>query len=281
VVRRSGVKVNFIEVGPAVFVLRYPVLDVSVTLILGETSAAVVDTLSSDRQARELRDVVRTVTALPLVLVNTHYHFDHSYGNRILAEGDRPIWGHEAAARALREDGEQDQRLWYEMYRPTHPDLAEELAAVSIRPPDHTVHRQATVDLGGRVVELLHFGRGHTDGDIVVSVADASVLVAGDLVESAGPPSFGDAYPLEWPETVGAILHVTTPATVVVPGHGPAVDVDFVRAQHNDLTELAWLIRDGHADGAPAEAIAAKAPFDPPTALKAVRRGLAELGGRL
>jgi glyoxylase-like metal-dependent hydrolase (beta-lactamase superfamily II) len=273
--------VNFVEVGPAVFVLRYPVLDVSVTLILGERCAAVVDTLSSDQQARELRDAVRRVTALPLVLVNTHHHFDHSYGNGTLAEGDRPIWGHEAAARALREEGERYQRLWYEMYKPTHPDLAEELAAVAIRPPDHTVHRQATVDLGGRVVELLHFGRGHTDGDIVVSVTDASVLVAGDLVESGGPPSFGDAYPLEWPETLGAVLHLTTPATVVVPGHGPAVDPDFVRGQHDDLSALAWLIRDGHADGAPAEAIAAKAPFEPPTALEAVRRGLAELGGRI
>jgi glyoxylase-like metal-dependent hydrolase (beta-lactamase superfamily II) len=272
---------SFVEVGPAVFVLRYPVLDVSVTLILGEAAAAVVDTLSSDRQARELRDAVRTVTSLPLVLVNTHYHFDHSYGNAVLAEGDRPIWAHEVAARRLREDGGRDQRLWYEMYRPTLPDLAEELAAVTVTPPDHTVHRQATVDLGGRVVELLHLGRGHTDGDIVVSVADASVLVAGDLVESSGPPSFGDAYPLEWPETVGAVLHLTTPATVVVPGHGPAVDVDFVRAQHDDLTEMAWLIRDGHADGAPAEAIAAKAPFDLQTSLKAVRRGLAELGGRI
>jgi glyoxylase-like metal-dependent hydrolase (beta-lactamase superfamily II) len=273
--------VSFVEVGPAVFVLRYPVLDVSVTLVVGEAAAAVVDTLSSDRQARELRDAVRSVTPLPLVLVNTHYHFDHSYGNAILAEGDRPVWGHEAAARALRDDGERDQRLWYEMYRPTLPDLAEELAAVTIRPPDHLVHRQATVDLGGRVVELLHFGRGHTDGDIVVSMADASVLVAGDLVESGGPPSFGDAYPLEWPETVGALLHLVTPATVVVPGHGPTVGMDFVRAQHDDLTELAWLIREGHADGAPAEAIAAKAPFDPATSLKAVQRGLAELGGRV
>jgi glyoxylase-like metal-dependent hydrolase (beta-lactamase superfamily II) len=272
---------HFVEVGPAVFVLRYPVLDVSVTLILGETSAAVVDTLSSDRQARELRDAVRTVTPLPLVLVNTHYHFDHSYGNRILAEGDRPIWGHEAAARALREEGEQDQRHWYERYKPTHPELAEELAAVTVTPPNHTVHRQATVDLGGRVVELLHFGRGHTDGDMVVSVADASVLVAGDLVESSGPPSFGDAYPLEWPEALDGLLRLATPATVVVPGHGPAVGLDFVRAQHDDLTALAWLIRDGHADGAPAEAIAAKAPFDPPTALTAVRRGLAELDGRV
>ncbi|WP_442933713.1 hypothetical protein [Micromonospora sp. CPCC 206060] len=42
---------------------------------------------------------------------------------------------------------------------------------------------------------------------------------------------------------------------------------------------LAWLIRDGHADGAPAERLAARAPFGPRAALAAVRRGYAELTG--
>jgi glyoxylase-like metal-dependent hydrolase (beta-lactamase superfamily II) len=272
--------VGFDEVAPAVFVLRYPVLDVSVVLVLGEEAAAVVDTLSTEAQARELMSEVRAVTGLPLVLVNTHHHFDHSFGNAVLAEGDRPIWAHEEAARALREEGARWQRQWYEMFLPHDAALAEGLAAVEVRPPDRTVHTQATVDLGGRTLDLLHLGRGHTDGDIVVCVPDASVMAAGDLVESAGPPGFGDAYPLEWPETLGALLRLLTPTTVVVPGHGPPVDVDFVRAQHDDLTELAWLIREGHADGAPAEAIAAKAPFEVDTALTAVRRGLAELGGR-
>ena len=272
---------GFVELAPAVYVLRYPVLEVSVTLIVGDEAAAVVDTLSTDAQARELLTAVRAITPLPLVLVNTHHHFDHSFGNGVLAEGGRPVWAHEEAARELREDAARWQRLWYDQFLPTHPELAEGLAAVEVRPPDRTLHAQATVDLGGRLVELRHLGRGHTNGDIVVEVPDASVLVAGDLVESAGPPGFGDAYPLEWPETLGALLHLATAATVVVPGHGPAVDIDFVRAQHDDLTELAWLIREGHADGAAAEAIAAKAPFENWAALIAVRRGLAELGGRI
>ena len=272
---------TFVEIAPAVYLWRYPVLDVSVTLIVGDEVAAVVDTLSTQAQARELLTAVRAVTPLPLVLVNTHHHFDHSFGNGVLAEGDRPIWAHEEAARALREEAGRWQRVWYEMFLPTHPELAEGLAAVEVRPPDQTLHTRATVEFGGRLVDLRHLGRGHTEGDIVVVVPDASVLVAGDLVESSGPPGFDDAYPLEWPETLDGLLHLATPATVVVPGHGPPADVDFVRSQHDDLTELAWLIREGHADGASAEAIAAKAPFDAAAALTAVRRGLAELGGRI
>ena len=40
-------------------------------------------------------------------------------------------------------------------------------------------------------MEIAHLGRGHTDGDLVVVVPDADVVFAGDLIESAGPPSVG------------------------------------------------------------------------------------------
>jgi glyoxylase-like metal-dependent hydrolase (beta-lactamase superfamily II) len=142
------------------------------------------------------------------------------------------------------------------------------------------VHRAATLRIGGRVVVLRHLGRGHTAGDLVVQVPDADLLLAGDLVEQSGPPAFGDSFPLEWPETVAGLLHLAGPGTIVVPGHGRPVDREFVAAQHRDLATLAWLIRDGDADGAPAEAVAAKAPFGPAVALAAVRRGYAELAGR-
>ena len=141
------------------------------------------------------------------------------------------------------------------------------------------MHLESTLDVGGRTVILRHLGRGHTDGDLVVQVPDADLLVAGDLVESSGPPSFGDSYPLEWPETVAELLRLTTPRTVVVPGHGPVLGADEVRAQHEQLATLAWLIRDGHADGAPAERVAARAPFGPTVTLPAIRLGYAELAG--
>ncbi|MGE5830990.1 MAG: MBL fold metallo-hydrolase [Micromonosporaceae bacterium] len=274
---------RFAEVAADVYVLRFPVLDVNATLVVGEEAAVVVDTLSTDAQAGELLAAVRGITPLPLVLVNTHAHFDHCYGNAVLAD-DCPgggIWAHEATATTLRERGESLQREQYVEWLPTDPELAEGLAAVSLRPPDRTVHTLSTMDIGGRALELRHFGRGHTDGDLVVSVPDADVLLAGDLIEQGAPPSFGDAYPLDWPETVAEMLQLTLPTTVVVPGHGHPVDVDFVRAQHEELTTLAWLIRDGHADGAAIEAVAAKAPFDRKTALVAVQRGYAELAGRI
>jgi glyoxylase-like metal-dependent hydrolase (beta-lactamase superfamily II) len=269
-----------VEVARDVHVLRYPVLDVNATLVVGDGGALLVDTLSTDAQARELLDAVRRVTAAPLTVVNTHHHFDHCFGNGVVAGTDRPVWAHEEAARLLQGHAARLQRDWYLEWSPTDLELADGLAAVTVRPPDHTVHREVTLEPGGRPVRLRHLGRGHSVGDLVVQVTDADVLIAGDLVEEGGPPMFGDGYPLEWPETLIALLALMSPSTVVVPGHGALVDADFVRAQHADLTTLEWLIRDGHADGASVTEVAAKAPFGPDAARVAVERGYAELSGR-
>ena len=44
-------------------------------------------------------------------------------------------------------------------------ERAEEAAAAVVSPPDRTFSSVTAIDLGDRVVELVHPGRGHTDGD--------------------------------------------------------------------------------------------------------------------
>lgn len=267
------------EVAAGVYVLRQPVLDVNATLIVGDGAALVVDTLSTAGQAGEFARAARSVTDAPWTVVNTHHHFDHCFGNATL--GGDVIWAHEATATELRERGGHWQHLWYEQWQGREPELAAGLAEVTIVPPNRTVHTEATLDVGGRRVDLYHFGRGHTEGDLVVHVPDADVVLAGDLVEQGAAPDFEDAYPLEWPDALAALLRLTTPDTVVVPGHGAVVDQAFVRAQHAELSDLEWLIRDGHRDGATLDAVVARSPFGARHSLVAVRRGFAELDGRV
>ncbi|WP_229400016.1 MBL fold metallo-hydrolase [Micromonospora okii] len=271
---------RFVEVADRVHVLREPLLDVNVTLVVGDGAALVVDTLSTAGQAAGLAAAARAVTAHPWTVVNTHHHFDHCFGNALLAaDPARPVYAHEATAEALRERPDEVRRAAYEEMRETHPELAAELADAELLAPTHAVRSEAVLDVGGRRVLLRHPGPGHTGGDLVVHVPDADVLVAGDLVEQGGPPAFEESYPLRWPDAVADLLRLTTPGTVVVPGHGELVDPGFVRAQQGQLAELARLIRAGHADGAPPERVAAEAPFGPRAALVATRRGYAELDG--
>jgi glyoxylase-like metal-dependent hydrolase (beta-lactamase superfamily II) len=270
----------FTEVADGVYVLRYPVLDVNSTLVVGGDEALLVDTLSTPAQAGELAAAVRRVTPLPYRLVNTHHHFDHCFGNAVLAGPGTEVWGHEVCAEVLAHtDAHRLAALAAEF-----PELAEGILATVPRPPDRTFREEAVLDVGGRTVELTHFGRGHTDNDVVVVVPDVATVIAGDLVESAGAPGFGDSWPLDWPATTAEVLELLdglVGSPTVVPGHGLVVGRDFVAEQHAELAHLAWLCRDGHADDRPAEEVASVAPYGPEVALLAVLRAYADLDGRL
>ncbi|MFI5908871.1 MBL fold metallo-hydrolase [Dactylosporangium sp. NPDC051541] len=256
------------EIAAGVHVLRHPVLDVNATLVVGGETALVVDTLSTAVQAQELLAAVRRVTAHPLIVVNTHHHFDHSFGNMVFAGA--PVWAHEEAARLIGPAMHARATVEY-------PEMATELACTTPAAPTDLVHTAADLDLGDRPVQLRHFGRGHSIGDLVAVIPDADVLITGDLIEESGPPQFDDAYPLDWPDTVAALLPLLTPGTQVIPGHGAVVDRRFVAAQHEQLAALAALIREGDADGALPERVAAKSPFPQDVSVHAVQRGYLHL----
>ncbi|MGR6320905.1 MBL fold metallo-hydrolase [Micromonospora soli] len=271
---------RFVEVADRVHVLRDPLLRVNVTLVVGDGAALLVDTLSTAGQARELAEAARAVTPHPWTIVNTHHHFDHCFGNATLAaDPPRPVYAHELALTALRDRPDELRRAACEEMRDEQPALAAELARTELLAPTHGVRTEAVLDVGGRRVVVRHPGHGHTDADLVVHVPEADVLVAGDLVEQSGPPAFEESYPLQWPDAVADLLRLTTPCTVVVPGHGEPVDAEFVRTQHAQLVQQAWQIRAGHTGSAPPERVAAESPFGARPGLIAARRGYAELDG--
>ncbi|HEV7707785.1 MAG TPA: MBL fold metallo-hydrolase [Asanoa sp.] len=289
---------GFVEIADRVYLLRYPVYDVNVTLIVGDEAAVVVDTLSTPTQAAELLTAARRVTGAPWAIVNTHHHFDHAFGNATLARqlpapaeqfpvfgdpgaqaaAETRIWAHEETARLLGHEETARREAWEAVQAGSRPELADEVAKTELLPPNEIVLTDAVLDVGGRLVTLFHFGRGHTAGDLVVHVPDADVVIAGDLVEESGPPAFGDSFPLEWPGTVAALLRLTTPQTLVVPGHGAPVGQGFVTGQHEELTELEWLIRNGHAERARIDDLARRAPFGE-AARVAIKRAYTLLDG--
>jgi glyoxylase-like metal-dependent hydrolase (beta-lactamase superfamily II) len=271
------------EVGPGVLVRRHRVLDLNVTLVLGDERALVVDTHLHDGHARALIRAVREVTGLPWVVVDTHAHFDHSFGNATFAR-EQPgleVWGHEGCRRDLERFGALQRRLAAQALREAgRPDEADAIEDVDILPPNRTFAADAELDLGGRTAVLHHPGRGHTGHDAVVDVPDAGVTVAGDLVEEGAPPSFGDAYPLEWPRTLEALLPRLGP--VVVPGHGDVVDPAFVASQRDDLAVVADVARSLPADARDAVLLRAATglPVGRAAGLEALRRHLAVVAGQ-
>ena len=196
---------------------------------------------------------LRRLTGRPIRwVVNSHVHFDHTFGNGVFAAEGAELICHESAADEL----------------PAHAAGVREAAAadddpraaalVEVEPvvPERTFSSAISLDLGDRLVELVHPGRGHTSGDLVVRVPDADVVLAGDLVEEStdrdAVPGFGDdCYPMEWPLTLDVVLGLTTSSSVIVPGHGTPVDREFMEDQRNAIGVVAETIRDLATRGVP------------------------------
>ena len=274
---------EFTEVADRVWVARYPWFDVNVGLVAGSEGLMVVDTNATPALGRDALDAVRRISPAPvLAVVNTHLHFDHTFGNAAFTAPGTELISHEAAASALLEHAAEVREAAAEDPDPRTDDL------LGVEPvvPDRTFSSALALDLGDRAVELVHPGRGHTDGDIVVRVPDADVLFAGDLVEESAArsavPGFGsDCYPMDWPATLDLVLGLTGAGTRIVPGHGAPVDQDFVHEQRSALGVVAETIRDLVTRGVPeVQALeAADWPYPREELANAVRRGYEQLPG--
>ena len=281
---------RFTEIAHDVWVARYEWFDVNVTVIRGSAGLLVVDTHASAEAAKEVIDDVRTLSRRVgagdvVAVVNTHEHFDHTFGNGAFraAYGPIPVHAHEVAAANTVAAGERIKAVYDEPDNLEDPHR-DEVQATEVVPAETTFSSAVALDLGDRMVELVHPGRGHTSGDLVVRVPDVDVLLAGDLVEESqvrqGVPGFGgDCYPMEWPLSLDIVLGLLTSGSVVVPGHGAPVDRDFVETQRNEIGIVAETIRDLSTRGIPvAEALdAAEWPFPRDYLADAVRRGYEHL----
>ena len=271
---------GFIEVADRVWVARYPWLDVNITAVAGAAGLLVLDTQASAELARELLADLRRVSDLPVLwAVNSHQHFDHTFGNGVLRAEGAGLLCHESTAETLPAYAAEVRVM------AAREDDARYLAvaATEVVVPERTFSSAISLDLGDRQVELVHPGRGHTAGDLVVRVPDVDVVLAGDLVEqteTGSVPGFGDdCYPMDWPLTLDTVLSLTTSTTVVVPGHGDLVGRDFVEQQRNEIGIVAETIRDLATPGIPVEKALAAADWPYPAELlaDAVRRGYDQL----
>ena len=275
---------GFTEIADRVWMARHAWFDVNVSVIAGDRGLLVVDTHASEHAARSvIENLRRSLRQEVVAVVNTHEHFDHTFGNGAFraAYPGVPLIAHENAAARTASAGERIQRLYDEEGGDPH---REEVQATAIVPADTTFSSVHLVDLGDRAVELVHPGLGHTSGDVVARVEDADVLFAGDLVEESadrgGVPGFGaDCHPMSWPLTLDLVLGLVREHTVVVPGHGNPVDRDLVEAQRGAIGVVAETIRDLAGRGVRVDDALAAAdwPYPRDELAHAVRRGYAEL----
>ncbi len=244
---------KWIEVGHRVFHRRYEPVDVSVGVILCEQSALVIDTRNNPAEARELMDDVLKDFGVPIAaVVNTHAHYDHCFGNQVFADAGVPIYGHARLKRHF-ENYEGPHLTRVKNSPASEPDKNWE--DVRLTPPGIEIASCTELELDQRTICLVPLAHGHTDSDLAVHVPDANVWFLGDVIEQSGPPMFGpDSDIAGWPVVLHELAQTIRPDAKLIPGHGDAVDRDFLVHQASRLELLAREIRQGLEQGmAPVE----------------------------
>lgn len=206
-------------------------------LVTGGDTNVLVDTAATQARAERLRDeVVNVAGRAPSLVVNTHHHGDHIFGNGFFAP-PATILAHERARTEIIESGLGLQLVW--------PDV--DWGEISLVPPTMTIADALTVYAGELRLEVFHVGPAHTTNDLVIWVPGRNVLFCGDVALSGSTP-FCLMGSIDGSLRALARLRALRPATVV-PGHGPVAGPEVLDTAEMYLQWLTVLARKGYEAG--------------------------------
>jgi cyclase len=167
-----------------------------------------------DQDGPEIRAKVRSVTDQPIrYIINTHQHGDHTGGNKRFLEESTEIIAHRNARANM---------------------VAQNMPG----PPRMTFSDETQIFLGGKEVRAQYFGRGHTNGDVMVFFPSERVVHTGDLFVRGAPfidYSAGGSLKA-WDQTVGEALKADF--DTVIPGHGAVSKRADLAAWRETLAKL-------------------------------------------
>lgn len=217
-------KISFTEVGEGLWAFTAEG-DPNSGVIIGDDSVMIVEAQATPKLANKVIEKVREVTDKPIShVVLTHYHAVRVLGASAFG-ADQVIMSDMARAMVV-ERGQEDWDSEFQRF----PRLFQGHESIpGLTWPTTTFNDGMTVYLGNRRVDLMHLGRAHTAGDIVIHVPDQNVMFTGDIVEYHSACYCGDGHFADWGDTLDAIKWFEVDA--IAPGRGDAlVGQDMVNA---------------------------------------------------
>ncbi|RED45756.1 MBL fold metallo-hydrolase [Aestuariispira insulae] len=192
--------------------------DPNTGIIIGDDGVMVIDTQATPHMAEKVMARIREVTDKPVKYVLlSHYHAVRVLG--AAAYEPENIIASRGTYEMIEERGQQD----WESELGRFPRLFEGHETIpGLTWPTIVFENKLTVDLGNRKVEIMHVGKGHTQGDTIAWLPEERILYAGDLVEYGATPYTGDAHLTDWPQTLDNLLALKP--SKLVPGRGDALD---------------------------------------------------------
>jgi glyoxylase-like metal-dependent hydrolase (beta-lactamase superfamily II) len=177
---------------------------------------------------------IKKTTSKPIRYVfDTHYHWDHTQGNSVMADQGVTVVCSQDCATELAVKGKGE---WDQMSKLT---AEYSLAPYRLQQPSVVFGDFMTIDDGERRLELRRVGPAHTIGDAVAFLPNEGILFTGDLCvnwRSGNNVGDRDADHQHWVQVLNDLARWQV--KVVVPGHGDVGTVDTLRAQSAFLDDL-------------------------------------------
>lgn len=182
--------------------------------LITDEGVLVVDTTMHPDDAENLLAEIRRHTDAPIrYVVNSQHHGDHYMGNSVFEREGAIFIQHPDTLAVI------EQRFQYEVE--TRPFVArgQDPAAVTLVRPDILFDSRATIELGGRIIDLLYIGAGQNEGDTLVYFPHARALHTGGVFHNRSWANTSFAHSFEgWVNVLRAMKRIG--ADVYLPPHG-------------------------------------------------------------
>lgn len=196
-------------------------------IITGE-GVVVVNGGGSYELAEALHMEIKTLTDQPVKLVFNENGQGHAMlGNSYWAAQGVDIVAHVDAAHEFEEYGDRSLRA-------AQSRLKERVEKTSVVLPNITFDDSYSLTLGELQIEARYLGPAHSPGDIVIWLAQKSLVISGDMAfHERLLPIFEHTVTADWIVTWEDAFEPLN-ATYVIPGHGHPTNMDQVRRYTRD-----------------------------------------------
>jgi glyoxylase-like metal-dependent hydrolase (beta-lactamase superfamily II) len=194
-------------------------------VIVTNEGVIVIDSLSNEAMAKHERQLIQSTIGQPVrYLISSTFHGNYSLGN--VAYPDVIRIGHENYRTDL-----------IDMMKMDNMPPAQQAVML----PHLTFRDRMSVTLGGKEIQILYIGRGHTRGDAIVFVPQDRIVYLSELFFDGRFPFMNDGY-VDWINTLDIALKLD--ADVFVPGQGPTSIASDPRTSRDALVRARQVLVD-------------------------------------
>lgn len=231
----SNVEITATRVNGNVYLLPGDHMRGNIGASVGSDGVLIVDDQFAPL-AEKIRAAFKSVSTGPLkFILNTHWHGDHTGGNRVFGP-EAPIIAHTNVRKRLMTEQ-------YILGQTIPPEPKEAWPVI-------TFDASLSVHFNGEEIKVVHFPHGHTDGDSVIFFTGSNVVHLGDHffvgqfpfvdLESGGTVE-------GYTKNIETVLKQFPKDVKIIPGHGSLATVDDLQAYHHMLVETTKIVRQGIA----------------------------------